>query len=33
MTLIVASHDPLLGDRPNRYVRMVDGRTVSNEAP
>jgi putative ABC transport system ATP-binding protein len=33
MTLIVASHDPLLGDRPDRYVRMVDGRIVSDEVP
>ncbi len=33
MTLIVASHDPLLGDRPDRYVRMVDGRIVGDDAP
>lgn len=32
MTLIVASHDPLLGDRPDRYVRMVDGRIVGDGA-
>lgn len=28
MTLLIASHDPLLGDRPDRVVRMVDGRIV-----
>jgi putative ABC transport system ATP-binding protein len=33
MTLIVASHDPLLGDRPDRYVRMVDGRIAGDGAP
>jgi putative ABC transport system ATP-binding protein len=33
MTLLVASHDPLLGDRPDRYVRMADGRVVGEDVP
>jgi ABC-type lipoprotein export system ATPase subunit len=33
MTLLVASHDPLLGERPDRYVRMADGRVVGDGAP
>jgi putative ABC transport system ATP-binding protein len=33
MTLLIASHDPLLGDRPDRYVQMADGETVGEEAP
>jgi len=28
MTMIVASHDPLLGDRADRSARMADGRIV-----
>ncbi|HEU4598596.1 MAG TPA: ABC transporter ATP-binding protein, partial [Solirubrobacterales bacterium] len=31
MTLIVASHDPLFGDRAERRVRMVDGRIVGDD--
>ena len=33
MTMIVASHDPLLGDRPDRYVRMADGAIVGEGRP
>ena len=29
MTLLIASHDPLLGDHADRIVRMVDGRIES----
>lgn len=29
MTLLIASHDPLLGDRADRVVRMVDGAIES----
>jgi putative ABC transport system ATP-binding protein len=32
MTMIVASHDPLLGDRSDRRVRMVDGRIVDDRS-
>lgn len=28
MTLIIASHDPVLAERPGRQVRMVDGQIV-----
>ncbi len=31
MTLVIASHDPLLGDRPDRTVRMVDGRIAEGD--
>jgi ABC-type lipoprotein export system ATPase subunit len=33
MTMIVASHDPLLGDRPDRYLRMADGEVVGDDSP
>jgi len=31
MTVITASHDPVLGDRADRVVRMVDGAIVGDE--
>ena len=33
MTMIVASHDPLLGERADRRVRMVDGAIVAEDRP
>jgi putative ABC transport system ATP-binding protein len=33
MTLLMASHDPLLGDRADRVVRMVDGTVVGDGTP
>ncbi len=33
MTLMIASHDPLLGDRPDRFVHMVDGAVVGDDGP
>ncbi len=33
MTMLIASHDPLLGDRPDRFVRMVDGAVVGDDGP
>jgi putative ABC transport system ATP-binding protein len=33
MTMLIASHDPLLGDRPDRFVHMVDGAVVGDDGP
>jgi putative ABC transport system ATP-binding protein len=33
MTLVIASHDRVLGDRADRVVRMVDGAIVAEGAP
>jgi putative ABC transport system ATP-binding protein len=33
MTLVIASHDRVLGDRADRVVRMVDGSIVGEGAP
>jgi ABC-type lipoprotein export system ATPase subunit len=30
MTLLIASHDPILGDRADRVVRMADGAVVKD---
>lgn len=33
LTLIVVTHDPELGARATRHIRMVDGRIVGDDAP
>jgi putative ABC transport system ATP-binding protein len=33
ITLIVVTHDPALGDRAVRHIKMVDGRIERDERP